>query len=374
MSKDRGSKRNTGRLSSVLALFLGAFGTAAEGHPPPAKVQVAEGVLLFRTQPYGDVGLDGNSVVVLSPEGVLVFDANGTPAAAEAVLAEIRKLTDQPVRYLVLSHWHWDHWYGAEVYRKAYPGLQIITHEKGRRMMTGPAQAFNKPGLEEDLPGYVASLEKQVAEGESAVSPPEGLLKMRRLLEDARFFLDQKKKVSHVVPNLTFTERLDVHLGDRVVQVLHYGRAVTPGDTFLFLPQEKVLVTGDLLVNPVSFALSCYPTGWLNALERMDALDATILVPGHGEPLHDEELLHATIDVFRELLRLGKDARARGLDADQARAEGSPRLRELRTRVTHDDPSLKEPFEVYLVDWYLHRVYEELAGPLSDDIGAIPPQ
>ncbi len=54
-----------------------------------------------------------------SSEGVLVFDTNGTPAAAEAVLSEIRKLTEQPVKYVVNSHWHWDHWYGAEVYRKA---------------------------------------------------------------------------------------------------------------------------------------------------------------------------------------------------------------------------------------------------------------
>lgn len=369
---------NTGRLAGALALCLVTLSVTAEGHPPPSKVQVGEGIFLFRTQPYGDVGLDGNSVVVLSPEGVLVFDANGTPAAAAAVLAEIRKLTDQPVRYLVLSHWHWDHWYGAEVYKQAYPGLQIITHEKGRRMMTGPAQAFNKPGLEDGLPGYVASLEKRVAAGESAAPHPEdsaeGLGKLKQLLEDDRFFLDQKRKVQHVVPNLTFTDRLDIHLGDREVQVLHYGRAVTPGDTFLYLPKEKILATGDLLVNPVSFALSCYPTGWLSALERMDALDAAILVPGHGEPLRDEELLHATIDVLRELLRLGKDAKARGLDADQARAEGSARLRELRTKITRDDPSLKDPFEVYLVDWYLHRVYEELAGPLSDDIGAIPPQ
>jgi len=81
---------------------------AAWTPPPPAHTEVAPGVHLFQTQPYGDVGLDGNSVAIIGDDGVLVFDANGTPAAARAVLASIRKLTKQPVRYLVYSHWHWD--------------------------------------------------------------------------------------------------------------------------------------------------------------------------------------------------------------------------------------------------------------------------
>src|SRR6185295_13217575 len=122
-------------------------------------------------------------------------------------------------------------------------------------------------------------------------------------LEMAHYFLDQKRAVTHVFPDVTFSDRLTLHLGDREIQILHYDRAVTPGDTFLYLPNEKILVTGDLLVNPISFALSCYPTEWLHTLERLDALDAKTIVTGHGEPFHDKDLLHATMDVFRELLR-----------------------------------------------------------------------
>src|SRR5918993_3446729 len=94
---------------------------AAASRPAPKKLEIAPGVYVFMTAPYGAVGLDGNSVVVTSDDGVLVFDSNGTPAAAAAVLAEIRTITQQPVRYVVHSHWHWDHWYGAQVYTKAFP-------------------------------------------------------------------------------------------------------------------------------------------------------------------------------------------------------------------------------------------------------------
>jgi cyclase len=356
----------------LLAVALSALPGHAAPRPAPTKVQVAEGVYLFRTAPYGDVGLDGNSVVVLSTDGVLVFDTNGTPAAAAAVLAEIRKLTDQPVRFVVNSHWHWDHWYGTEVYRAAFPAVQVIAHEATREMMMGPALAFNKPGLDTDLPAYIASLEKRVNAGASASLPSPDLARLQQLVEEDRAFLEGKRAVRHVFPNVTFTDKLTLRFGGREIQILHFDRAVTPGDAFLYLPKERIVVTGDLLVNPISFALSCYPTGWLRTLEKIDALDATVIIPGHGDVLRDRELLHATMTVFRELLRQGREAKSKGIDVDAAREAILPSLNAPMTTMTRGDPAVREAFSVQLVDWYLHRVYEELDGPLSNEIAAIP--
>jgi len=345
---------------------LAAFGLAqSASRPAPRKIEVAPGIWLFMTAPYGEVGLDGNSIAVLSRDGVLVFDSNGTPAAASAVLSEIRALTDKPVRYLVHSHWHWDHWYGAQVYKEAFPSIEIITHEKTREMMIGPAIQFNRPGLEKGLPGYITSLEQ---------APPGRIPDVQERLAMARFFLEQKKSVRHTFPTSTFKDRREISLGDRRIQVLNYGRAVTPGDTFIYLPNERVLITGDLLVNPISFALSCYPTEWLQVLEKLDALDATVIVPGHGEPLRDKALLHATRDVFRILLSRGRELKAKGLDADQAKDAILPELRDLMVRITGDDRARNDAFRTQLVDWYLHRVYDEVDGPLTDAIAPIPPR
>lgn len=368
---NRFAKTLKGRVA-LLAIFFLPTQSPAQILSPPTRVQVAEGVYVFMTKPYGDVGFDGNSVVILSNEGVLVFDSNGTKAAAELVLSEIRKLTDQPVKYVVNSHWHWDHWYGTEVYKRAFPGLSVITHEKTRQLMMGPALAFNQPGLDEDLPGYLEDLAKRVATAEAATPLPPSLPRMKSALEMGRFFLDQKRSVHHTFADVTFSDKLTLHLGAREIQVLNLGRAVTPGDALLYLPKEKIVVTGDLLVNPVSFALGVYPTEWLKALEKIDAMEATVWVPGHGSPLHDKTLLHATMAVFRELLRQGKAAKEQGLDADQARVQILPTLKDLRAKITNDDPRQNELFAVYLVDWYLHRVYYELAGPLTDAIARAP--
>ena len=186
-------------------------------------------------------------------------------------------------------------------------------------------------------------------------------------------FLDQKRGVRHTLPDSTFTDSLAIRLGGREIRLLNFGRAVTPGDALLWLPGERILLAGDLIVNPVTFALSGYPTEWLRALERVDQLDAAITVTGHGAPLRDEVLLHATMGVFRMLLEEGAEAKRRGIAVDEAREAILPRLARLRTVITGDHPARNEAFRIQLVDWYLHRVYEELDGPLDNRIAAIPP-
>jgi glyoxylase-like metal-dependent hydrolase (beta-lactamase superfamily II) len=360
-------------LAAALLIALTLPIIALPPRPAPRKVEIAPGVFVFITAPYGAVGLDGNSIAVLANDGVLVFDSNGTPAAAAAVLSEIRTMTSQPVRYVVHSHWHWDHWYGAEVYKRAFPDVKVIAHEKTRALMAGPALAFNKPGLETQLPEYIRALETRIAAARAATPPPADLPALQEALDDARYFLAQKNSVTHTLPDVTFEDRLDLALGDRQIQLLNFGRGVTPGDAVMLLPKERVAAIGDLIVNPITFALSGYPTEWLRALEKLDALPADVMITGHGDALRDRTLLHATMDVFRLLLKEGKAARERGLDADQAKDAIMPALQPLMLKIAGDTSARQAAFRTQLVDWYLHRVYDELAAPLTDTIAPIPP-
>jgi glyoxylase-like metal-dependent hydrolase (beta-lactamase superfamily II) len=361
------------RAALIAGLAAGVAGPlrAAPAAPRPRVTEVAAGILLFQTPPYSDVGLDGNAVAILTPDGVLVFDANGTPAAAGAVLREIRRRTRQPVRYLVYSHWHWDHWYGAEVYRNAFPGVTIIAHEATRRLMLGPALEFNRPGLETQLPAHIAAV--AAALGRAAPGSGEARSLAAHAAAD-RAFLEAKRTVHHTFPDLTFTDSLVIHLGGREIRVLHYDRAVTPGDAFLYLPVEGVVVSGDLVVNPVPFALGCYPSGWLATLERIRALRWHLLIPGHGDPLRDPALLDAHIALFGDLLRLGREALGRGLGVANADSLAAPTVAAIRAQLTGGDRSLGRQFDLYAVDWFLHRVYDEASGPLSDSIPPIPPE
>ncbi len=340
---------------------------AAQVRPAPARTQVARDVYLFQSSPYGDVGLDGNSVVIVSDDGVLVFDSNGTPAGALAVLAEIRKITSQPVKYLVNSHWQWDHWYGAEVYRDSFPDLRIVTHERTRQLMAGAAIAFTQPGLDRQLPGHIREVEQQMANATSKQA-------LQEHLERDRFFLQQKRRVRHTLANITFSDSLTIHLGNREIRVLHHDRAITPGDAYLYLPDERIVVMGDLLINPITFALFCYPSGWIRTLEAIDGLEASTLVPGHGSVMRDEVLLKATMGLLKRERTIAGEARSKGLTTAQAKEAilADSEVQRYRATITGGAASSNDAFAVYLVDWFVQRVYQEIEGTLNDSIPRTP--
>lgn len=335
--------------------------------PQVTQVEVAAGVYLFQTAPYGDAGLDGNSVAIVGDDGVLVFDANGTPAAAEAVLARIRALTPKPVRYLVLSHWHWDHWYGAEVYQRAFPGIEIVSHEATRRLMSGPALAFNQPGLDQQLPAHIREVEAGIAG-----SPDSAALREHAARD--RWFLSQKQGVRHTVATRTFTDSLTLRLGSRVIQVLHHDRAITPGDAFLYLPAERMVVAGDLLINPLTFALFCYPAGWIATLKRLDAIDPVVIIPGHGAPFRDKTHLQATLALLQREVAIATPLKQAGrpLADAQAAVLADSTVLALRARLTGGVAAREPAFALYMVEWFLKRLYQEFDGPLDDSIPASP--
>jgi len=343
---------------------------ATAAHAAPTRTEVSPGVWLFQTAPHSDVGLDGNSVAIVSNDGVLVFDANGTPDAARAVLAEIRTITKQPVRWLVYSHWHWDHWYGAEVYARAFPGLEIVSHEATRALMAGPAMAFNQPGLDEQLPAHIADVDTTLAKARREHAAPDRIRRLTDHLAEDRAFLAQKRGFKPQLATVTYTDSLTIHLGERVIQVLHHDRAITPGDTYLYLQKENLVVTGDLLINPVTFALFCYPAGWISTLRAIDALDAAVIVPGHGAAMKDEAVLHATIALLEKERDLALAAKAQGKSVDEAKAAilADPAVLDLRAQLIGTDKAQEPAFALYLVEWFVQRVYAEADGPLDDTI------
>src|SRR5262245_65759545 len=88
----------------LLLALVCSVSLTAQNRPAPTKTEIAPGIVMFATANYGDVGLDGNSIAVLSRDGVLVFDTNGTPASSAAGLAGSRTLTAQPVRWMCNAH------------------------------------------------------------------------------------------------------------------------------------------------------------------------------------------------------------------------------------------------------------------------------
>lgn len=352
-------------LCAVLLAFL-AFSLFADDHAARLTMQkVGDGVYLFMSSRHGDLGFVGNSVAILSDEGVLVFDAGCVPSDSAAILAEIRKLTDKPVRYLVNSHWHWDHWQGNQTYQAAFPGLQIISQENTRILMRDVSVPRTRRDLK-DLPPYIASLEKDLAAKQVAHAPEADLNDLQQLLQADKTFLMQKQSVQFTYPNFTYSESAAIWLGGREVRLFH-AQAITSGDTYLYLPKEKILVTGDILVRPIPFAVGgTFPSDWIATLRRLIALNPEVVVPGHGEPQGAKQALEQSLRLFDRAIQEVRDAKTQGLSEEQTVQAIGKKEADLAAIIGINDPKLLPAFKPYFLDVFLRRAYQELDHPLSD--------
>ena len=356
------------RLKLVLlatCLFPVALLCSAPDYGKVTIFKVADGVYLFTTSPYGDVGFGGNSVAILTDEGVVMFDTSGTPASGQAILSQVRKLTDKPVLYVINSHWHWDHWGGNQVFKAAFPNLQFLSHARNREQMINVAVPWNAPGLEKDLPDYIAQQKQELAAAEAKHAPDADLARRRELLAADEDFLQQKRSVNYTFPNATFTESATLYLGGCEIRVLH-ARAITPGDTYLYLPKEKMLITGDILVNPVPFAVGgSYPQEWIHTLQELNALDADIIIPGHGDAERDKTYLQQNLKLFQHVLADVKDSRAKGLTLEQTKTALINHAVDYAADLALPERMLPE-FKSYFLEVFVNRAYHELEAPLGD--------
>ncbi|HYM24078.1 MAG TPA: MBL fold metallo-hydrolase [Vicinamibacterales bacterium] len=330
---------------------------------------VAPGVYLFTTEPYGDVGLGGNAVAIVTDEGVVLFDTSGTPASGAAIVAGLRTVTDKPVRYVINSHWHWDHWGGNQTIAAAFPAVTFLSHEKNRDLMMNVAVAWNAPGLERDLPQFLDARRRQlaVAEGAHAAGDNDAELAAKReLLAADESFLAEKRSVTYTFPTEVFSDTMTLALGGREIRVLH-ARAITPGDTYVYLPKEQVLVAGDILVHPIPFAVGgSYPQDWMATLQKLAALDVDAIVPGHGGIERDRSYLHRNIALFQHVIADVKDAKARGLPIEQARKTMLDRAAVYAADLGLADSQLPA-FKGYFLEVFVNRAYHELEAPLGDN-------
>jgi len=277
----------------------------------------------------------------------------------------VRALTDKPVLYVINSHWHWDHWGGNQIFRAAFPHVQFLSHETNRDQMINVALPWNAPGLERDLPNYIEQRKRQLREAEANHASETDLARKRELLAADEDFLLQKRSVTYILPNVTFSESATLYLGGRQIRVLH-TRAITPGDTYVNVPDQKVLIAGDILVSPVPFAVGgTYPQEWIATLKTLLSLDITTIIPGHGDAEHDKTYLQQNLRLFQHVLADVKKARANGSTLEQTKTALLRDAGRYAADLALPD-RLVPQFKNYFLEVFVNRAYHELEKPLGD--------
>jgi glyoxylase-like metal-dependent hydrolase (beta-lactamase superfamily II) len=322
-------------------------------------VPISDGVIAFMPKRTDTALVSGNSVTVFGDDGVLVVDSGHFPQATRSIIAAIKARTKKPVLWLVNSHWHGDHNHCNSLYREAFPGVHVVATEATR-------QKIGRPEIQDEP----AEMRRQVERYGKLAEKKELKESTRAMLRDAVHELQiaaaDIATAQSTLPDVTFEEKLTLHLGGRDALVLFLGRGNTAGDTLVYLPGAKVLMTGDLLVFPAPYAFGSFIGEWGPTLRKAMAIDAATIIPGHGPVMHDKSYLELVALAAEAVSARVKELAGKGLSLDEVRKQLD--VKDVREKFAHGDKDRAERFDGFFLGPGVPRAYREAKeGPLQDE-------
>jgi glyoxylase-like metal-dependent hydrolase (beta-lactamase superfamily II) len=287
-------------------------------------VPVADGV--YAAIAAAQFKVNCNAAVILTNDGVVVVDSHSKPSAAFALYREIQGITKLPIRKVVNTHFHWDHWQGNQVYAEQFPDLEIITSQRTRDNLTNPnasngGVAFIEKQLTTTVPKEIAQLKSDIMSERDAAKKA----RLEENLRQAEAYLAELKQMKPALPTRTISETVSLTFGGREIRLLQLGRSHTDGDVFIYLPKEKVVASGDALIDWMPFLNDGYPEDWVQTLSALEQFDFERVIPGHGNVVGKDHL-----PFFRgylsDLIGAVKSAAADGASLDEMKKTIADRL------------------------------------------------
>lgn len=239
--------------------------------------KIAEGVYMAVAKP--QTLINSNAVIFENSRDLLIMDSHSKPSAVVSLVSQLRRrVTEKPVKYIVASHFHWDHAQGLPAYRRIAAHAGIIASETTRKLIS-----------QETVPRLKASFEqlkisaedyKKKAAGAKSAQEKAAWEKMRRETGD---YLREMENFTPELPDLTLTDDLIIHDKNHDLHLAFRGRGHTAGDVVVFCPQKKVIATGDLLHGFFPFIGDGFPLDWPRTLLNVAQFDFTQIAGGHGD-------------------------------------------------------------------------------------------
>jgi cyclase len=281
-------------IPALLALVAATIdtGPAAAQAPPPGSDHEAPAFNFHQVRddvylaiPTGNIAALSNAAVIINEEDVLLVDSHVSPAAAYALLGELKRITDKPVRYVVNTHYHFDHAHGNQIYPST---VEVIGHEFTHRMLAAGASNVGRT-YDRFIGSLPAQIEALRAQRDTTTAPDarEALERRLRVQENYRIATEA---VRPTPPTLTMNERMTLHRGGREIRLEFFGRGHTGGDIVVFLPAERLIATGDLLLGSgVPYMGDAFVPDWIETLEKIKELEFDVVLPGHGAAFENRE-------------------------------------------------------------------------------------
>ncbi len=307
--------------------------------------------------------IDGNSTVIVNENDVFIVDTHINPAVARAVIAKIQSITDNPVTHVINTHWHDDHTNGNHAYRQTFPEATIIAHRATRASLDEewePMEDQRRSAFES-----VAGRDILAAAAAVEAEDPERAIMLRTFAGYRDALEPELPTMELVYPDLMFDERLVFERGERTIVVQWLGRGNTDGDAVVWLPEEKLLITGDMLVAPIPYAFDSPMVEWVGTLRKAAELGAETIVPGHGAVQNDATYLDQVTTLLEATLAAVRDAQAAGVGYEVL-AEAVD-LGEYERLFTGGDVTREYAWRSYYLQPGLASAWRSLGYPVPDE-------
>lgn len=344
-----------------LALVTASYGQSRTSGLYAIKIKkVKDNVYLaYRPEPLRPY-VEGNVTIIINEHDVVLVDAGGAPTSARNVIAEIKKLTSNPVRYIIYTHIHRDHRFGTQEYVKAFPGVVIISHLATRDIIAGSGQKFvadTIKRLESQQPVGRAEIQRLREEGRPGNDKIVGHLQ-RYYNRDIHTMLEEYHQIINVPPTLTFEQKLTLYRGTRTIELLFLGKGDTAHDVVVYLPNDKLVCAGDMVVHPIPYGFSDEPLEWLVTLEKLSELDFDTFIPGHGEVQTGKDYLRSVMSLLQSVQAQVKRGIDAGLDLGGVRKQVD--LTKFEKEFAADDPVHRYYFREYFSAPNIERTFNAL--------------
>jgi cyclase len=279
--------------------------------------KVADGVFAALARPQALT--NSNAAIFVLDRDVLVVDAHSKPSAAAALLAQIKKeVTDKPVRYLVNSHFHWDHTQGDTTYKKADPKVEIIASSATKQLMMTLQRDRLKESLD-SVPGLIDAVRSRLSRATTAAEREWCNDQLRQLTA----YQQEMKDYPLELPTVTFDKTHVIKDRSGELQLAFNGKAHTAGDIQVFSPSKRVVASGDAIIGFLPNLNDGFPRPWPKTIDTVGGWKFDHIIAGHG-PVQNGR---ARMGQFRNYI---EDLTAR---VERAKKAGTP-LAELQKTIT----------------------------------------
>jgi glyoxylase-like metal-dependent hydrolase (beta-lactamase superfamily II) len=357
-------RRSLGGILAGASVFEEAFFRAswARAQAPAANAnlftieKVAEGIYAALAKPAALTNSNG-AIFVLSRD-VLVVDAHSKPSAAASLIAQINKeVTDKPVRYLVNSHFHWDHTQGDQAYKEANSQVQIIASDTTKQLMMQLQRNRLKESLD-SVPGLIDAAKARLGRAKTQQERDWANDQLRQLTA----YQQEMKSYPLELPTVTFAKTHVIKDASGDLELAFNGKAHTAGDIQVFSPSKRVVASGDAIIGFLPNLNDGYPRPWPKTIDTVAAWKFDHIIAGHGPVQNGRERMTQ----FRNYI---EDLTAR---VERAKKAGTP-LAEVQKGITQGSLATLQTggFGSYVADNLAkYTVYLGDKTPVEDRLAA----